>query len=114
MSTKKSLQNWYQVHKTRSGNESVERSLEVNQARQKVQVLNSIVQTMQQDKESSLISDIRRVFLGRNKRADEIYKAEMTLKDAKSKLVSAESDARSKGERAYAANWASKNILDTN
>lgn len=114
MSKKTSSKNWYQVHKARSGNESIEKSLEVAQARQNFQAQNSIVQNMQEGNQGSLVSDVRRLFFGRNKQEDQIYQAEMTLKDAKAKLDVAVSEARSKGERAYSADWASRNISEKN
>ena len=107
--SKKNAQHWYQVNKSRSGNESVENSKEVAEARKKVLEIEKQAELLRSDTSDSLLSSARRLFLGRNNQEERTYQAEAALTAAKLDMSKAEKNARSKGERAYVADWVTRN-----
>lgn len=100
MSKKRNAQNWYQIHKARSGRESVEASKEVAEARLRVHELELQAAQLKADKSDTLLSGVRRLFFGRNEQEERFFQAETTLGLARSDMNQAVNDARKKGERA--------------
>lgn len=109
MSAKRNAQNWYQIHKSRSGDESVENSKEVAEAQLKVRELELQMLQSKVGASDTVLSGVRRLFFGRNAQEERVHQAESALKDAQSNASQAVRDARVRGERAYASDWASRN-----
>jgi hypothetical protein len=108
MSKKTNGQHWYQVHKSRAGEESVSSSKEVIESRKKVQELENHASALKATNTDNLGSGLRRLFFGRNQEEELIHQAEEALQKAKSEAFLTEQKVRKNGERAYAANWLSK------
>lgn len=109
MSKKRNAQHWYQVHKSRSGSDSVEASKEVAEARKKVQEMELQAQQLKADVSDTLLSGVRRLLFGRNEQEQKSFQAEAELGIARSDMNQAVRNARKKGEQAYASDWASRN-----
>jgi len=109
MAGRKNAQHWYQVHKSRAGSESVEYSKEVVEARAKVSELEGQFLQMKVGYSRSMISEARRMLFGRSKQEELIYQAELRLRDAKAREDASVREARQRGERAYGADWVSRN-----
>ncbi len=107
--SKKNARHWYQVHKAKSGKESVENSKEVAEARLRVRSLELELMQLKVGTSDSALSAVRRLLVGRNAHEERTYQAEAALKDAQSELRLAISGARTKGEHLYASDWASRN-----
>ena len=107
--SKKNAQHWYQIHKARAASESVEASKEVAGARLKVQELERERAQLNANTSDAMLSGVRRLFFGRNEREERIFLTETALGIARSIVNQAVNDARKKGERAYASDWASRN-----
>jgi hypothetical protein len=109
MSKKRNAQHWYQIHKSRAGSESVESSREVAEARKRVQQLELQAIQLKNDVSDTVLSSIRRFFFGRNEQEERFFQAEIALRLARSDMSQIVQNARSKGERSYSSDWASRN-----
>lgn len=109
MSKKSSGQHWYQVHKSRAGDESVARSSAVREARARVQSLEVEVQQRKVMVSETLGANLRRLVFGRNPQEDQYQQALTRLEDAKRAAAIVEGEARRAGEKAYGSDWADRN-----
>ena len=83
--------------------------MEVANAREKVSDLQFQIAGLKVSSTGNLASSIRRLFLGRNTHEELLYQSEQSLSSAELDLETAIAKARTNGERAYAAEWRSKN-----
>jgi hypothetical protein len=107
--SKKKAQHWYQIHKSKSGRESVENSKAVAEARLKVRSLEAELRDVSVGISDTVFSAARRLLIGRNAQEQRAHKVETDLRDAQSVLRREISDARTKGEGLYASDWVSRN-----
>ena len=102
-------QYWYQVHKSKAGDESVASSIAVVEAKRHVQALELKVQKLKLSISEGLGSNLRRLLLGPNPNEEEYQQALELLKDARRAAATVEAEIRRSGEKAYGADWADRN-----
>ncbi len=109
MSKKSSGKHWYQVHKSKAGDESVARSVAVQVARGRVRTLEIEVQQLRATVSESFGANLRRLVFGRNPKETQLQQLIAKLEDARRAASLAEFEARKTGERAYGSDWADRN-----
>jgi predicted nucleic acid-binding Zn-ribbon protein len=109
MSKKSSGQHWYQVHKSKAGDESVARSDSVQRARDKVRAIEVEVQKARSKVHESLSANLRRLVFGRNPLEEQLHQLLIELEEAKRNSSHVENEARKAGQRAYGSGWAVRN-----
>lgn len=105
----KNGQYWYQVHKAKAGDASVDRSPAVRDAKALVGKLEAEVSRCKIEVSDSIGAGLRRLMFGLNAQESLLQQASRKLDEAKAAARQAEADARHRGERAYGEDWASRN-----
>jgi hypothetical protein len=109
MAKKKSGLHWYQVHKAKAGNASVDRSPAVREAKALVEKLEAEVYRCKIEVSNTIGAGLRRLVFGLNAQESLLQQSSRKLDEAKAAARQAEADVRRQGERAYGEDWASRN-----
>jgi hypothetical protein len=109
MSKRATGQHWYQVHKAKAGQRSVDESKAVRAALKLVQEAEAEVSRCSLEVSESFGSGVRRLIFGLNAHENLLQQAIRRLEAANAAAAKAEADARRQGEKAYSDDWVSRN-----
>lgn len=108
-SAKKNAQKWYQIHKAKAGNASVQSSKRVAIARENVRLLEERLSSLNLTDNNSIFSGVRKLLFGRNAIEEKAHQIQEELKSAKLALHVEIRETRADGECEYRLDWALRN-----